>query len=71
MATIQGKSAVRTETVGKAPKRATGGDGSDRVLELVRDGSDVYLHLHSPTNLANGWAITVPLEDFLRAARAL
>ena len=57
--------------VGEAPKRATGGDGNDRVLELVRDGSDVYLHLHSPANLANGWAIADPLEDFLLAARAL
>lgn len=71
MATIQGKSAVRTVTVGKAPKRATGGDGNDRVMELVREGSNVYVHLHSPTNLANGWAITVPLEEFLLAARTL
>ncbi len=71
MTTILGRSAVRTVTVGKAPKRATGGDGKDRVLELVRDGNDVYLHLHSPANLANGWAITVPLEEFLLAARTL
>ena len=71
MATITGKSAVRTVTVGTAPKRETGGDGNDRVLELVRDGTDVYIHLHSPTKLDNGWAITVSLEDFLAAVSTI
>jgi len=71
MASITGRSAVRTVTVGIAPRRATGGDGNERVMELVRDGSDVYIHLHSPDSFENGWAITVSLEDFLAAARTI
>ena len=71
MATIIGKSAVRTATVGKAPKRTDGGDGSKRLMELVSDGSDVYIHMHSPNNLNNGWAITISLEDFLAATRTI
>jgi hypothetical protein len=68
--TSQGRS-KRTVNVGKAPKRATGGAGVERVMELVRDGSDVYVHLHTPTNLDDGWAITVPLDDLLAAVRKL
>ena len=69
MATIHGKSAVRTNTIGKAPKRETGGDGTERIMEIVRDGSSFYIHLHSPNNLENGWAITVPSDEFLAALK--
>ncbi len=69
MATIQGKSAVRTSIIGKAPKRENGGDGTERILEIVRDGSSFYLHLHSPNNLENGWAITVPSDALLAAVK--
>jgi len=40
-------------------------------MELVSDGSDVYIHMHSPNNLNNGWAITISLEDFLAATRTI
>jgi hypothetical protein len=69
MATIQGKSAVRTSIIGKAPKRETGGDGTERILEIVRDGSSFYIHLHSPNNLENGWAITVPSDALFAAVK--
>jgi len=69
MATIHGKSAVRTSITGQAPKRETGGNGAERVMELVRKGSTLYIHLHSPNDLANGWAITVPADEFLAAVK--
>ena len=67
MATILGKSAVRTIEVGKVPKRDNGDDGKDRIMEVLKDGDRVYIHLHSPGNLDNGWAITVSLKDVLAA----
>jgi hypothetical protein len=69
MATIHGKSSVRTNIIGKAPKRATGGDGTERVMEIVRDGGSFYIHLHSPNNLENGWAIAVPSDELLAAIK--
>jgi len=39
MATIRGKSAVRTSITGQAPKREMAGDGAERVMEIVRIGS--------------------------------
>lgn len=67
MTTIVGKSAVRTTVVGKVPRRETGGDGNERVMEVVRDGSTFYIHLHSPNELGNGWAINVPADELLAA----
>ena len=67
MTTILGKSGVRTLTVGKVPRRETAGDGKDREIEIIRDGSKIYLHIHSPGKLDNGWAITVSEQDLVSA----
>ena len=70
MTTVVGKSGVRTIIPGKTPKRETADDGKPREMEVICDGEKVYLHIHSPANLANGWAITVSAQDLAAALKA-
>ena len=70
MTTVTGKSGVRTIVRGETPKRATADEGKPRELEVTCDGTKVYLHIHSPGNLANGWAITVSEHDLVSALRS-
>jgi hypothetical protein len=70
MATIVGKSGVRTNIRGKTPKRATADDGKPREMEVICEGEKVYLHIHSPGNLTNGWAITISAQDLAAALKA-
>ena len=69
MTTVIGKSGVRTIITGETPKRTTADDGKPREIEVVCDGGKVYLHIHSPGNLANGWAITVAAQDLAAALK--
>ena len=67
MTTLSGKSAVRTVSIDKVPKRSDSGEGTGRDLEVIHDGNNVYLHMHSPGNLDNGWAIKVSKQELIRA----
>lgn len=70
MKTVVGKSGVRTVVLGETPTRANSDDGKPRELEVASDGNNVYLHIHSPGNLGNGWAITVSEHDLMSALKS-
>ena len=42
-------------------------DGIPREIDITRDGVRILLHIHTPGDRGNGWAIAVSMNDLVLA----